>query len=241
MTDAHLHHHVIEATTGSVNMLSAAWGGFESFYTIWFFCLLQISPFFLAFMAASGAVSEGGLRTRLGRIWSASLPCSAGYIVFFALLGSTALPAGMVVFRYHSLLGQLGGILGLLLGAWLLGALRTVPEKLVMRVGGFLLGGALALNYRPCATPTLTLINNLTKDPAAADIGGLYMAVYATGVCAAFLLAGFSLSALLFYPGRGVVMKWTRIAGGLLLVIFGILVVADWMTVYKSWLVGGFV
>lgn len=241
MNDAHVHHHAAEVATGSLNMLSAAWGGFESFYTIWFFCLLQISPFFMAFMAASGSAATGSPRERLGKMLSASLSCGAGYIVFFSLVGATTLPAGMVVYRYNSLLGQLGGIFGLILGAWFLGALRNIPETLIIRGGGFLLGAALALNYRPCATPTLTVINNLTKDPAAAATGSLYLATYATGVCAAFLLAGFSLFALLFYQSGDGVIKWTRIAGGLLLVIFGILVEANWMTIYKSYLVGGFV
>lgn len=242
MNEEHAHHHMAEAIGGSLDILSVWWGGFSSFFSIWFFCLFQISPFFLAFMTACGASMDGGLRERLGRMMIPALWCSAGYVLFFSILGATASVPGMYLLRYNSLLGQLGGVLALLLSAWFLRALRTpqVPDALVLNIGGLLLGSALAVNYRPCATPTLTLIYNLTKDPSTVGTGGMYLTVYAVGVCMAFLAVGFALTALLLVRGREGAIKWTRIVSGLLLLLFGILVITDLMAVYKGLLVGGF-
>lgn len=245
MNEGHAHHNMAEAFAGSVDVFSAWWGGFSSFFTLWFFCLLQISPFFLAFMTACGALSnkgDGNLRDRLGRMIMPALLCSAGYIVFFSILGSTASSTGILLMRYNSLLGQLGGIFTLLFGAWFMGGLRLprLSDTVVVNVGGLLLGCALAANYRPCATPTLSFIYNLTQSPASVGTGSRYLAVYAVGVSMAILLVGFALSAALFSTGRAGVMKWTRIVSGLLLLVFGILVVTDLMVIYKGLLVGGF-
>lgn len=239
-------HHAVAAMTGSVDALSAIWGGFSSFFSIWFFCLFQISPFFIAFMAAAtatGASEKGGRLVKITGALPAAILCLASYTIFFTLSGASASTAGMVLFKYSGLLGQLGGILAMLLGAWFVGFLRgaAIPQGLVINGGGLLLGAALAFNYRPCATPTLTLIYNLTKDPATVGDGSLYLYIYASGVSLAFLLTAVVISGLLVFPCKEAVLKWTRIIGGILLLIFGILVLTDWMVVYKSLLVGGFV
>ncbi|MDH4099466.1 MAG: cytochrome c biogenesis protein CcdA [Nitrospirota bacterium] len=236
-------HHMAEAVTGSIDALGAWWGGFSSFYSIWFFCLFQISPFFIAFIIATAASAEGGIGDRLKKTIMPALLCSIGYIVLFSALGATASSTGMALLRYNSLLGQLGGILALLLGAWYLSALRfpRIPDAVVINVGGLFLGIALALSYRPCVTPTLTLIYNLTQSPDTVASGTGYLAVYAVGVCMGIVAAALALSALILMPSGGIAAKGARVAGGVLLIVFGILVVADLMTAYKGFLVGGLV
>ena len=242
-------HHVAEAI--DLNLLSSYTGGVHSLFSIWFFCLLQISPFFLAFLLgiASMDTHNGGWNQGIRKVSLAGVLALAGFSVIFTIIGASAASPAIILYRYLSLLNQLGGVLILLMGLFFLGVF-TLPAKsplwtALSGIGsvlfGVLFGMALAFAYRPCVTPTLSEIFNYTKDPQKVSEGTGYLIAYSAGVSTSLLSVGTLLSSFVLLSKNRGVRKGIRILSGVLLIIMGVMILTDWMVAYKSLLVGGLV
>src|SRR4030065_2551748 len=200
-------HHVAEAI--DLNLLSSYTGGIHSLFSIWFFCLLQISPFFLAFLLGIASMDTHNGRWGQGarKVALAGVLALAGFSVIFTIIGASAASPAIILYRYLSLLNQLGGVLILLMGLFFLGVftLPANPAKsplwtALSGIGsvlfGVLFGMALAFAYRPCVTPTLSEIFNYTKDPQKVSEGTGYLIAYSAGVSTSLLSVGTLLSSL---------------------------------------------
>ncbi|MBI5406658.1 MAG: hypothetical protein HZA18_03080 [Nitrospirae bacterium] len=242
------HHHVAEAI--DLNLLSSYTGGIHSLFSIWFFCLLQISPFFLAFLLgiASMDTHNGSWGQGARKVALAGVLALTGFSVIFTIIGASAASPAIILYRYLSLLNQLGGVLILLMGLFFLGVftLPANPEKgplwtALSGMAPLLFGMALAFAYRPCVTPTLSEIFNYTKDPQKVSEGTSFLIAYSAGVSTSLLSVGTLLSSLVLLSENAGVRKGIRVLSGVLLIIMGILILTDWMVAYKSLLVGGLV
>lgn len=246
------HHHVAEAI--DLNLLSSYTGGVHSLFSIWFFCLLQISPFFLAFLLgiASMDTHNGGWGQGIRKVALAGVLALTGFSVIFTIIGASAASPAVILYRYLSLLNQLGGVLMLLMGLFFLGVftlpahsekgpLWTALSGVAPVLFSVLFGMALAFAYRPCVTPTLSEIFNYTKDPQKVSEGTGFLIAYSAGVSTSLLSVGTLLSSFVLLSKNKGVRKGIRILSGVLLIIMGIMILTDWMVAYKSLLVGRFV
>jgi len=241
-------HHVAEAI--DLNLLSSYTGGVHSLFSIWFFCLLQISPFFLAFLLGIASMDTHNGRWGQGarKVALAGVLALAGFSVIFTIIGASAASPAVILYQYLSLLNQLGGVLILLMGLFFLGVftLPANPEKsplwtALSGIAPLLFGMALAFAYRPCVTPTLSEIFNYTKDPQKVSEGTGFLIAYSAGVSTSLLSVGTLLSSLVLLSKNTGVRKGIRILSGVLLIIMGVMILTDWMVAYKSLLVGGLV
>ena len=241
-------HHAAEAI--NLNLLSSYTGGIHSLFSIWFFCLLQISPFFFAFLLgiASMDTHNGGWNQGIRKVSLAGVLALAGFSVIFTIIGASAASPAIILYRYLSLLNQLGGVLILLMGLFFLGVftLPANPAKsplwtALSGIAPLLFGMALAFAYRPCVTPTLSEIFNYTKDPQKVSEGTGYLIAYSAGVSTSLLSVGTLLSSFVLLSKNRGVRKGIRILSGVLLIIMGVMILTDWMVAYKSLLVGGLV
>src|SRR3990170_8572406 len=241
-------HHVAEAI--DLNLLSSYTGGVHSLFSIWFFCLLQISPFFLAFLLgiASMDTHNGGWNQGIRKVSLAWVLALAGFSGIFTIIGASAASPAIILYRYLSLLNQLGGVLILLMGLFFLGVftLPANPAKsplwtALSGIAHLLFGMALAFAYRPCVTPTLSEIFNYTKDPQKVSEGTGFLIAYSAGVSTSLLSVGTLLSSLVLLSKNTGVRKGIRILSGVLLIMMGVMILTDWMVAYKSLLVGGLV
>lgn len=241
-------HHVAEAI--DLNLLTSYTGGIHSLFSIWFFCLLQISPFFLAFVLGIASLDphNGTWGHGIRKVSLAGGLALAGFSVIFTIIGASAASPAIILYRNLSLLNQLGGVLILLMGLFFLG-IFTLPahqEKVPLwtalsGIAPVLFGMALAFAYRPCVTPTLSEIFNYTKDPQKVSEGTGFLIAYSAGVSTSLLSVGTLLSSLVLLSKNAGVRKGIRILSGLLLIIMGVMILTDWMVAYKSLLVGGLV
>ena len=180
----------------------AFYGGVSSFFSVWVFCLLQITPFLLAFIV--GAIVSSGSENTSYSQWKKILLISfvplIGFSLIFIPMGMTTTGISKAFFRYLDLANQFGGVIIGLIGCYLIGWL-TVKEsspiftQRLRLVAGLLLGGSLALAYKPCITPTLTVILNLTNALETANIGAVMLAFYTFGVSTVIIVAGIALAA----------------------------------------------
>ena len=172
---------------------TAFWGGFSSFFSIWQLCLLQISPFFMAF-AVGMFLAACGQKDNLEIDQWIALPFFAyvvGFAAFYSLLIATGLTASKFLLYYINSLRVASGFMILIAGIYIQlsdrlgidGTHRSLPFASGVSL---LTGISFAFIYAPCITPTMSEIMALASQRATA-IEGWYLALaYGTGICAAF-------------------------------------------------------
>lgn len=226
----------------------AFFGGFHSFFSIWFFCLMQIVPFIIAFIVAS-TISEGvpaPEKTDWQSLTISAASVLVGFIVSFTAIGMVTTSTSKLLFRYMDLFNQFGGVvIGLValyfIGLLTLGALPERRVKLLITGFGLAIGAALAVAYKPCVTPTLTVIYNINTSPDNVTWGGVLLVLYTLGISAAILLVGVPLAVFASKAKSANIRLSLKRGCGALLLVVALLMLTDKMTIYKSMLVGGFV
>jgi len=231
-----------------MNIVQAYFGGISSFFSVWVFCLLQITPFLLAFIAGASISlkSENPSSPQWKNILLIALVPLIGFSIIFVPMGMTTTGISRIIFRYLELANQFGGVIIGLAGCYLVGwlTLRESSPVFTQRLrlaAGFLIGGSLALAYKPCITPTLTVILNLTNSQETANIGAVMLASYTFGVSTVILVSGLALAAgfnrLPWVFAKNIIKK----SCGVVLLAASFLILSGKMTDYKSFLVGRFV
>ncbi len=232
-----------------MGVIEAFGQGFLSFFSIWQVCILQITPFFLAFVTAlffSRLVSHeapGVLR------WGV-LPWAAfvvGFSIVYALSSVTGLAVGRFLSYYNGNLSFLSGLYIVAISVFLLlsGRLAVLGRKGYLDHGAVvagataLLGATFAIVYSPCITPTLSTILGMTTQAATAVRGGVLAFFYSLGICLGLGLSGALLIVLLRRIGplasRPMLVK--DVAGVGLLALGG-LNVLGLMVYYKAFFLG---
>lgn len=231
-----------------MSILESYGGGISAFFSVWVFCLMQIIPFFLAFMAGAAATAKGGEGFAAAARAAAplSLAALAGFVVIFSSMGMTTTALSRLVFSVAGLGTQLGGVVVGLAGLYFLGFLTpgAMPGRAegAVRYGvAVLFGAAMGFAYKPCVTPTLTKIYTMTSSAATADRGGLLLVFYALGLSTVLFAAGMALawgvSRLSTPAARSIAVR----ALGAVLIAGAALMLTDSMPEYKRFLVGRFV
>jgi cytochrome c-type biogenesis protein len=176
-----------------------------------------------------------------------SLLFIAGFTLVFLALGATATVVGRVLLRHRDWVGRIGGILVIVLGLYLLGALNIgalarerrvhIANKPLGYLGTVLVGMAFAAGWTPCIGPILGGVLTYTASSADLNRGLLLLFAYSLGLAVPFLLAALMIDRFmtLFQRYRGAIV-WMSRASGVLLVAVGLLMITDSMTVLTAWL-----
>ncbi|MAG98832.1 MAG: cytochrome c biogenesis protein CcdA [Alphaproteobacteria bacterium] len=220
--------------------------GFASFFSIWQVCILQISPFFLAFVTAlyfsrlAAGSAPGVLRWGL-LPWASFV---VGFCIVYALSSVTGLAVGRFLSYYNGSLSFFSGLYIVAISLFLLlsgrlAALGRFDHAAAVGAATVLLGAAFAIVYSPCITPTLSTILGMTTHAATAVRGGVLALFYSLGICFGLGLSGGLLIALLRQigplRGRPMLVKDISVVG---LLVLGGLNVSGLMVYYKAFFLG---
>lgn len=220
-------------TVGSGSLLLAApiavLAGLVSFFSP---CVLPLLPGYFSYMTGVGVQD---LETaRRGRMVMGSALFVLGFSVVFVSGGMLFGSIGQELFQYQRQISIVMGILVIIMGLAFMGFIplfqREFKIHAVPAVGlGFapLLGALFGLGWIPCVSPTLGTVLTLANNEATAARGALLSFTYCLGLGIPFIVA-----ALAF--GRFMrAMTWVKqhqraisIAGGLMLVLVGVLLVS---------------
>lgn len=209
---------------------------------------MQISPFFIAFIAGFHLI-RGDEDT--GKATLALLLPGLGYMIgfsiLFALLGAGGLAiSGYLLYHirgFRIVSGTFITLVGITMVG--LGAIRNiVPLYLtpLFTILALFLGMAFAFAYSPCIPPVLSQLMNYASMSENKVMGAVLLAIYGFGLSTAFVATGIVMAlaigwAVIGRKGNGLVI------GGcaFLLMVLGIMVTTGLMTYYKAFLVGFFV
>jgi cytochrome c-type biogenesis protein len=201
-------------------------------------CVLPLVPGYLGYVSG---VARGARRTR-SRMTLGALLFVAGFSLVFLAVFVLAGTAGRFLLQYGDLIMRVGGALIIVLGLVFIGQVTVLQRQVKPTwqprtglVGAPLLGILFAIGWTPCISPTLTAVGVLAGyggDPWRAVLLGL---AYCAGLGVPFVLVA------LGFGWVGSSLGWVRrhirafnIAGGVLLIVIGLLMLTGLWNVILS-------
>jgi len=164
-----------------------------------------------------------------------------GFSLIFILLGASATLMGRLVSDYTDIVMLMGGVMMGTLGIHLTGLFRihllefdrhiNIKKRPMHLLGALLIGMAFGAGWSPCVGPLLGSILMIAGSKETVGEGILLLSVYSAGLGLPFIILSFFINRLLAWVKKASRMMFclNKIAGILLMVMGGYLVITAWM------------
>jgi cytochrome c-type biogenesis protein len=231
----------------NVTVFLAFIAGFASFISP---CVLPIVPGYLSFISGVSfeEMTSAETRSRVRRrIFLNSLFFVIGFSLVFISLGASATFIGQVLREQLRLITMIAGAVIIVFGLHMTGIFRIpflnyekrfhTKGKPLGAGGALLVGLAFAFGWTPCIGPILASILAVASQQESVAEGIVLLGFYSAGLGIPFILAGVSIS--IFYgPFNRLKRHLPKIemASGILLVIVGILIMTNTLTMISAYL-----
>ncbi|MBI5215731.1 MAG: sulfite exporter TauE/SafE family protein [Ignavibacteriae bacterium] len=228
-----------------VNFLTAFFFGLLSFISP---CVLPIVPGYLSFISGLSfdeMMSETSAKDVRRKLMMNSLMFVLGFSTVFIILGASASAVGKFLQSNLDIISKIAGGIIIIFGLHMIGVFKIKFLQYEKRFqsnakplglfGTFVVGLAFAFGWTPCIGPILASILAIAAQQDTIGQGILLLTLYSAGLGIPFLLTGLSISA--FYK---VFNKFKRhlhkveIVGGVLLVLFGVLIMTNSLTIISA-------
>lgn len=230
----------------NVGVIAAFTAGFISFISP---CVLPIVPGYLSFI--SGVSFEemqttGNKRAVRKRILLNVLFFIIGFSLVFIALGASATAVGQFLQEQMNIISKIAGAIIIIFGIHMVGIYK-IPflnyEKRFHTAGksmgllkAMIIGFAFAFGWTPCIGPFLATILLYASKQETIGQGITLLTAYSLGLGIPFFLAGLSVSLFLdaFNKFKKHLHK-VEIVGGILLILFGVLILTNYLTVLSAY------
>lgn len=224
-----------------VNIFVAFTAGLLSFLSP---CVLPIIPSYLSFVSGVSLEEMSAPHIKADvrrRVLFNSLAFIVGFSIIFVSLGASASYLGSLFLGYRNFIRTLGGAFIILVGIYLMGLFKisvldryvqfNLRDKPAGYLGSVLVGVTFAMAWIPCVGPILGAILALAGTSGEIGKGILLLSTYAAGLALPFFLSGVAVNS--FFRFSKIFRRYVQavhVAAGILLVIVGILLITDYMT-----------
>lgn len=165
-----------------------------------------------------------------------------GFSLIFLALGASATLLGRLLVAYRSWISRIGGVLVLVFGLYLLGLFNLgalsrerrvhITDKPLGYLGTVIVGVAFGAGWTPCIGPILSSILTYAATQAELSRGLLLLGAYSLGLAVPFVIAAVAVEWFLrAFERLRAHMVWVTRLSGALLVIVGVLLITDYLTV----------
>jgi cytochrome c-type biogenesis protein len=204
-------------------------------------CVLPLIPSYVSFITGISFkdLTVGTDRKRIHRLtMTNSLAFISGFSFVFIALGVSSSAAGRFFFQYADMIRILGGVLVIIFGLFIAGLLKldflmrekkfSLGSKPSGHIGTFLVGITFAAGWSPCIGPILGTILVYAGSTGSAFYGFQLLVAYSLGMAIPFFLSALAINVFLTYsPKVAKFMRLIMIISGVLLIIFGIMLLTD--------------
>jgi cytochrome c-type biogenesis protein len=193
-------------------------------------CVLPLVPGYLGYVSG---VTGGREHTRSRMLLGVAL-FIAGFSVVFLAVSLLVGTVGVFVTQYTDVIVRIAGVVVILMGVVFIGQVsflqRTIKPGWQPRtglIGAPLLGIVFAVGWTPCVGPTLTAVQSMVLDQGNLGRALIVGVAYCVGLGIPFLLVAIGFG----WVGGSVAwvkrhIRTINIAGGVLLIIIGVLMVS---------------
>ncbi|MPZ76670.1 MAG: cytochrome c biogenesis protein CcdA [Deltaproteobacteria bacterium] len=224
-----------------VNIFVAFAAGIFSFLSP---CVLPLIPSYLSFISGVSLEDmrhDQTLKRVRGRVVLNSMAFIIGFSLVFISLGISASFLGSLFLSYRNVIRIVGGLFILLVGLYLVGIFKipalerylqfNLKDKPAGYLGSVLVGITFAVAWTPCVGPILGAILALAGTSGEIGRGAFLLSTYAAGLALPFFLSAIAINSFMQFSQlfRRYIQAF-HVAGGILLVIVGLLLVTDYMT-----------
>ncbi len=229
-----------------VNIFVAFAAGLLSFLSP---CVLPLIPSYLSFVSGVSLdemrSEQGALRVR-SRVVLNSLAFIAGFSLVFISLGASVSFLGGLFLGYRDVIRILGGVFVLLVGLYLVGAFKVaalerylqfnLKDKPAGYLGSVLVGITFAVAWTTCVGPILGATLALASTAGEVSRGTLLLTSYASGLAVPFFLSALAINSFFQFSERmRAYVQTIHTAGGVLLIVVGVLLITDYMTLLNTY------
>lgn len=232
----------------SVNFLFVFLEGCLSFFSP---CVLPLIPIYIGYLAGNAKqINQDGIVIyKRKKVFLHTIFFVLGISFAFFILGLSFSALGTFFNKNKVVFSRIGGILIIILGLIQIGFLdfkflqreRKIHLNLDMdRMNpaiAFVMGFTFSFAWTPCVGPALSSVLILASSTQNIGIGNILVFVYTLGFVIPFLVLGlFTTQALNFFKSKQKFLKYTIKAGGILLIVIGIMTFTGWMNGITSYL-----
>lgn len=231
----------------NVGILTAFFFGLLSFVSP---CVLPIVPGYLSFISGVSFEEMKGSDNLVKirkQIVLNSLFFILGFSAVFIALGASATAVGQFLHEQIGIITKVAGIVIIIFGLHMIGAFKIpflnyekrfhTGAKPLGFLGSFLVGLAFAFGWTPCIGPILAAILAIASQQETVGQGIVLLGSYSAGLGIPFLLTGLSITAFLdIFSKIKVHLHRIEVISGILLVIVGILIMTNYLTIISAYL-----
>lgn len=206
-------------------------------------CVLPLVPAYVSYITGVSLdeLKNSSRISTIARAMPNTIAFILGFSMVFVSLGASSSLLGNLLVRYQEYLRIGGGILTIIFGLFIAGFIKLdflMKEKRFHinkgpagYLGAFFIGMSFAAGWTPCIGPILGTILIYASSQASASYGLKLLSVYSLGLAIPFILATVAINMFLTYTRKiGKYMRILMIISGLILIAFGIMLLANKMS-----------
>jgi len=204
-------------------------------------CVLPLIPSYVSFITGISFkdLTVGTDRKKIHYLTiTNSIAFIFGFSTVFIALGVSSSAVGSFFFQYMDMIRIIGGVLVIIFGFFIAGILKLdflmIQKKISLSgkpagyIGTFVVGMTFAAGWSPCIGPILGTILVYAGSKGSALYGFQLLAAYSLGLGVPFFLSALAINVFLSYsPKLAKFMRVIMLISGLLLIVFGILLLTD--------------
>ncbi len=236
------------AVTSSVNFILVFFEGILSFFSP---CVIPLIPVYMGYLAGGGKkeYEDGRIVYDQKKVFIYTMFFALGISFAFFVLGMSFTTLGRFFGNNKLLFTRIGGILIVLLGLFQLGIFEftflqkerkihiNLADKKINPVIAFIMGFTFSFAWTPCIGPALSSVLIMASGATTSLAGNMLVFVYAIGFLIPFIILGlFTTKALNFLKSKQKLLKYTIKAGGVILILMGIMTFTGWMNGISGYL-----
>ncbi len=237
----------IDFLTGNVSFILVFLEGVLSFFSP---CVIPLIPIYMSYLAgnAKKTTEEGLITYDRKKVFLQTTFFVLGISSAFFILGMSFTALGTFFKTNQLLFTRIGGILIILLGLVQVGFLELsflqkerkfhldFGQRKINPLIAFLMGFTFSFAWTPCVGPALSSVLIMASSSSNSLQGNILVLVYTLGFILPFLVLGlFTTQALNFLKKHQKLLKYTVKAGGILLILIGIMTFTGWMNNFSAY------